>query len=131
MSKSIEKNELQDVLSWFKEQFPKAFPARVADISPLQLGIMDEILEFYERLDFPPFSKKKLRSALNYYTASPAYLKAQVSGVYRVDLFGFEVEEVTSEQAEYAKERHQKYKDTRKNKLQPNAKKETPTDAPT
>lgn len=119
MSKSTEKNELQEVLSWFKEQFPKAFPARVADINPLQLGIMDEILEFYERLDFPPFSKKKLRAALNYYTASPAYLKSQVKGSFRVDLFGFDVEPVSDSQAEYAKERNQKYKEARKNKTQP------------
>jgi len=119
MSKFAEKNEQQEVLAWFKEQFPKAFPARVADIKPLQLGIMDEIFEFYERLDFPPYSKKKLRAALNYYTASPAYLKSQVEGSFRVDLFGFDVEEVSESQAAYAKERHQKYKDARKTKSEP------------
>ena len=116
MSKHIERNEQQAVILWFKEQFPKAFPARVSDIKPLQLGIMDEILEYYDRLDYPPFSKKKLRAGLNYYTASPAYLKSQVVGSIRVDLFGFDVEAVSDSQAEYAKERHQQYKDARKKK---------------
>lgn len=118
MSKQIAKSELQEVISWFKEQFPKAFPHRVADIKPLQLGIMDEIMDFYDRLTYPPFSKKKLRAGLNFYTASPAYLKSQLAGVARIDLFGFESDVVTESQAEYANERFQKYQQTRqKDKL--------------
>ncbi len=117
-SKQIEKNDLQEVISWFKEQFPKAFPDRVAKIKPLQLGIMDEIMDFYQRLDYPAFSKKKIRAGLNFYTASPAYLKAQLAGVMRVDLYGFDVDEVNQSQADYAKERHQQYKDLRKKKAE-------------
>lgn len=114
MSKNTERNEHKVIISWFKEQFPKAFPLKASNIKPLQLGIMDEILDYYDRLDYPPFSKKKLRSALNYYTASPSYLKTQVAGAMRVDLFGFDVEPVSDSQAEYAKERHQKYIEARK-----------------
>ena len=109
MSKNTERNEHKLIISWFKEQFPKAFPLRASDVRPLQLGIMDEILDYYDRLDYPPYSKKKLRAALNYYTASPSYLKTQVPGAMRVDLFGFDVEPVSESQAEYAKDRHQKY----------------------
>lgn len=109
MSKHIEKKELQEVVAWFKEQFPKAFPAKASQVKPLQLGIMDEILEFFDRLSYPPFSKKKLRAGLNYYTSSPAYLKSQVSGAMRIDLFGFEVDAVEPSQAEYAAERLAQY----------------------
>lgn len=116
MSKNTERNEHKAVISWFKEQFPKAFPRRVSEIKPLQLGIMDDIFDYCDRLNYPPFSKKKLRAALNYYTASPAYLKAQVVGVMRIDLFGFDVEPVTDSQADYAKERHQQYIDVREKK---------------
>lgn len=110
MSKQFERNELKVVLAWFKENFPKAFPGRVKDIKPLQLGIMDEIIDFYDRLYYPPFSRKKLRAGLNYYTSSPAYLKAQVEGAMRVNLFGFDDEAVSASQAEYAKERLEQYK---------------------
>ena len=116
MSKNTERSEHKAVIAWFKELFPKAFPQRISEIKPLQLGIMDDILDYHERIDYPPFSKKKLRSALNYYTASPAYLKAQVAGTMRVDLFGFDVESVSESQANYARERHQQYKDVRSKK---------------
>ncbi len=109
MSKQIPKQEMQQVIAWFKEQFPKAFPARVKDIKPLQLGIMDEIMDFYDRLSYPPFSRKKLRAGLNYYTASPAYLKSQIAGKFRIDLFGFDGDAVTESQAEYAQERLAQY----------------------
>lgn len=118
MSKQNDKNELQEVILWFKEQFPKAFSSKVAKIKPLQLGIMDEILDLYERLDYPPFSKKKIRAGLNFYTASPAYLKAQLVGKMRVDLYGYDVEEVNQSQADYAAERNQQYKELRKKKAE-------------
>jgi ProP effector len=117
MAKTIERSELQEIISWYKENFPKAFPARVSEIKPLQLGIMDEIMAFYDRMSYPPFSKKKLRAALNFYTSSPAYLKAQQPGAMRVDLFGFEVEPVQPEQAQYAQDKLQNYIDVKqKNK---------------
>ena len=58
-------------------------------------------------LDSPPFSKKALREALNYYSASPAYLNCQKKDTARVDLFGNEVDIVTEDQAKYAWQRYQ------------------------
>jgi len=101
------RNELFDVVDWLKEHFPLAFPRSAKQVRPLQLGIMEDILDFYDRLITPPFSKKRLRSGLNYYTSSKAYLLAQKAGVMRVNLYGFDVEPVTEEQAAYAQEKYQ------------------------
>lgn len=109
------RNELQEAVDWLKEHFPKAFPRTAKKVRPLQLGIMDDILDFYDRLDTAPFSKKKLRSGLNFYTSSKAYLQAQSAGAMRVDLFGFDVEAVTAEQAAYSLEKlASRYKQAKK-----------------
>lgn len=100
-------HENQAVLLWFYEQFPQAFSARKKQVKPLQRGIMEDIVDIYERLDVAPFSRKRLRQGLNYYTSSKAYLLSQQEGVYRVDLFGNEVEKVDKAQAKYASERFQ------------------------
>ena len=101
------------VINWLIEQFPAAFFKKSSDIKSLQLGIFEEILDFYERLESPPFSKKTLREALRYYSHSPAYLKAQIEGAVRVDLFGNEVDIVSNEQAKYARQRYlEKYPPT-------------------
>lgn len=113
------KNELLEVIAWFKEHFPNAFPSKRSDIKPLQLGIMDDILDFYDRLDNPPFSKKKLRAGLNYYTSSPAYLLAQKEGCPRVDVFGFDADVVTRDQSEYAQQRLTQHRETKQKKMTP------------
>lgn len=102
MMNSNERADNQEVVSWLKEHFPKAFKSKKKEVRPLQLGIMESLLDYYERLDVPPFSKKKLRQGLNYYTSSTAYLMAQKTGVYRIDLFGEEIEPVDAEQEKYA-----------------------------
>lgn len=94
--------ERQDAIHWLVEQFPAAFFSKNKQIKPLKLGIFEDILDFYERLDHPPLSKKSLREALNYYSSSKAYLSCQTEGKNRVDLFGYEAEPVTKEQAAYA-----------------------------
>ncbi len=68
---------------------------------------MEDIVDIYERLGVPPFSRKRLRQAINSYTSTKAYLSCQLEGVYRVDIFGSDVEKVDKEQATYAKERYQ------------------------
>ncbi|MCC5792989.1 MAG: ProQ/FinO family protein [Legionellaceae bacterium] len=95
------------VIDWLIEHFPHAFFKKAKQIKPLQIGIFDEILAFYERLEHPPFSKKALREALNYYSSSPAYLNCQKVDTARVDLYGNEVDIVTAEQAKYAWQRYQ------------------------
>lgn len=100
------KQEKLQTIDWLVEHFPDAFFKKLKYIRPLKVGIFDDIIDFYERLDTPPFSKKTLREALNYYSASPAYLSCQKSNVARVDLYGNEVDVVTDEQAKYAHQRH-------------------------
>lgn len=104
MSTKIEK---QMVISWLIDQFPKAFFQKPNMVQPLKIGIMEDIIDVYDRLDSPPFSKKLLREALNYYTASKAYLLAQKPEAHRVDLFGELNGAVNSEQATYAQKRFQ------------------------
>ncbi|WP_058524520.1 ProQ/FINO family protein [Legionella birminghamensis] len=102
----VKKDRLQ-IIDWLIEHFPNAFFKKPVQVKPLQIGIFDEIIEFYDRLDSPPFSKKALREALNYYSSSPAYLSCQKVNAARVDLYGNEVDVVTEEQAKYAHQRFQ------------------------
>jgi ProP effector len=103
----IAKRDKLKIIDWLSEHFPAAFLKKITQVKPLKIGIFDDIIDFYERLDSPPFSKKALREALNYYSASPAYLSCQKANVARVDLFGNEVDIVTEEQAKYAYQRYQ------------------------
>jgi ProP effector len=95
------------VVDWLIENFPQTFFKKAKQVKPLQIGIFDEIIEFYERLDNPPFSKKALREALNFYSSSPAYLLCQKVNTARVDIFGNEVDIVNDDQAKYAYQRYQ------------------------
>lgn len=101
------KIEKQMVINWLVEQFPKAFFQKPNMVQPLKIGILEDIIDVYERFDSPPFSKKLLREALNYYTASKAYLLAQKPDAQRVDLFGELNGVVNPEQATYAQKRYQ------------------------
>ena len=101
------KKDKLNTIEWLADHFPAAFFKKTSQIQPLKIGIFDDIIDFYERLDAPPFSKKDLREALNYYSASPAYLSCQKANVARVDLYGNEVDTVTDEQAKYAYQRYQ------------------------
>jgi ProP effector len=113
----LAKKERLQIIDWLIEYFPSAFFKQAKYIKPLKIGIFDDILAFYDRLDTPPFSKKKLREALNYYSASPAYLNNQKNGVARIDLYGNEVDIVTEEQAKYAYQRYQeRYGERQKSK---------------
>ncbi|KTD29826.1 ProQ/FINO family protein [Legionella maceachernii] len=113
-SETAKKDKLQ-IIDWLVEHFPSAFFKKASQVRPLQIGIFDEIIDFYERLDTPPFSKKALREALSYYSSSPAYLNCQKANTARVDLFGNEVDVVTEEQAKYAYQRYQQRYGDKKN----------------
>jgi len=102
-------------IDWLIENFPAAFFKKPNQIRPLKIGIFDDIIDFYQRLDNPAFSKKAIREAMNYYSASPAYLSCQKESVARVDLFGNEVDIVTDEQAKYAHRRFQQHYAEKKN----------------
>lgn len=105
-TKKHHKSEIQAVLNWLYEHFPQTFFKKGREIKPLQIGIFEDLLDFYERLNDPPFNKGRLKDALNYYSASPAYLLAQKPNTARIDLFGHEVDTVTETQAQYAQERY-------------------------
>ncbi len=109
------KRDKLEIIEWLAEHFPNAFFRKGKQIKPLKIGIFDDIIDFYERLDSPPVSKKSLREALSYYSASPAYLKCQKENTARIDIYGNEVDVVTAEQAKYAfqryEERYNKKKD--------------------
>ena len=100
------KNKLQ-VIEWLIEHFPNAFFKKGTQIKPLKIGVFDDIIDFYERLESPPFSKKSLREGLSYYSASPAYLNCQKANAPRIDVYGNEVDMVTPDQAKYAHLRYQ------------------------
>lgn len=102
----VKKSKLE-IIDWLAEHFPNAFFKKSKQVKPLKIGIFDDIIDFYERLDTPPFSKKSLREALSYYSASPAYLSCQKANAARIDIYGNEIDIVTEEQAKYAYQRHQ------------------------
>ncbi len=99
---SITKKDKIEAIDWLIETFPAAFFKKSNTILPLKIGILNDIIVFYDHLTNPPFSKQILREALQYYTSSHGYLSAQTINQARVDLYGNEVDEVTEEQARYA-----------------------------
>lgn len=105
MSHALYRKEKLAIINWLVESFPAAFFKKANEVKPLQIGIFEEILDFYDRLDTPPFSKKALREALHFYSQSPAYLSAQKEGAVRVDIYGNEMDVVSKEQAHYAHKR--------------------------
>lgn len=107
-SNKLIKKEKLIIIDWLIEHFPAAFFKQARSIKPLRIGIFEEISDFYHRLESPTFTKKELRDALAYYCTSPAYLNCQKIDVARVDLFGNEMELVTSEQAKYAQQRYER-----------------------
>jgi ProP effector len=104
---NLPRNDRQEALHWLIESFPAAFFQKNKQVRPLKLGIFEDIIDFYERLEVPPFSKKVLREAMNYYSASKAYLTCQTEKSARIDLYGNMVDNVTAEQALYAKKRYE------------------------
>lgn len=117
MNQQVEsaKKEKLIIIDWLIEHFPNAFFKKANQVKPLQIGIFDEIVDFYDRLDSSPFSKKALREALSYYSSSPAYLNCQKPQTARIDLYGNEVDIVTEDQAKYAHQRYQQRYTEKKN----------------
>ena len=103
---AVKQDKLQ-IIDWLIEHFPGAFFKKGSQLKPLKIGIFDDIIAFYERLDSPTFSKKSLREALSYYSSSPAYLSCQKADTARVDIYGNETDIVTPDQAKYAHQRYQ------------------------
>ena len=108
------KQNILRAIDWLIDHFPQTFFKKSLDIKPLQIGIYKEIVTFYDRLETPPFSKKLLKDALNYYSASRPYLLCQKANAARIDLYGNEVDSVTEDQAKYAHQRFEQRYNTPK-----------------
>ena len=106
-------SEKPKAIEWLLDQFPKAFFQKANQVKPLKLGILDDIIEFYDRLEEPPFSKKQIREAVNYYSSSKSYLNCQKPNASRINLFGQLYGKVETEQAAYAEQRLQERHEAR------------------
>lgn len=90
-----------DALAWLALNFPNAFDNSVR-ISPLKLGIMDDILNYADKAAEAGISKSKLREAVVLFTRRLDYLACLKSREMRVDLQGNTLSEVTEEEADHA-----------------------------
>lgn len=112
-----------DALNWLKETFPKAFLSPPAKISPLKIGIGQDIAAYIKDKEDIKFSLTLLRKALSMYTKNFRYLTASSKiGNNRLDLEGNQVGEITAEQAKYAEEKLNELKEKRKQREAENAK---------
>lgn len=90
-----------EALTWLAKNFPNAFDNTVR-ISPLKLGIMDDILQYADKAAEEGISKSKLREAVVIFTRRLDYLACLKSREMRIDLHGNTLTEVTEEEAEHA-----------------------------
>lgn len=88
-------------LQWLQNKFPAAFDNRV-QIRPLNIGIMNEILQYAEEAKEAGISKSKLREAVVLYTRRLDYLACLKARELRIDLLGKPSEPVSEEDADNA-----------------------------
>jgi|GEM_PF-5322330 len=72
------------------EQFPNAITENTADIKPLMIGVLQEIIAKSEK----HLNKKGLSLALTAYCSAPEYLQATIDQTHRIDLDGNPVQEI-------------------------------------
>lgn len=106
---------VKETLEQLYNEFPKAF-IKEGDAKPLKIGIFDDLKTAIA--DKPEFSISKVRAALRLYTTRLRYLYCIKEGAKRVDLQGNEVEEVSAEHVEFAKNKFDEIKDKRKTSKQ-------------
>ena len=90
-----------DALAWLAVNFPNAFDNSMR-ISPLKLGIMNDLLQYADKAAEADISKSKLREAVVLFTRRLDYLACLKSREMRIDLQGNTVSEVTEEEADHA-----------------------------
>lgn len=88
-------------LSWLAETFPHSFDNSV-QISPLKIGIMDDVLKHADKAAQAGISKSKLREGVVVFTRRIDYLTSLKAREMRIDLEGNPVAEVTEDEAEKA-----------------------------
>ena len=99
--KNLSKKARTDALAWLAMTFPNAFDNSVR-ISPLKVGIIEDILQFTDKAAEAGISKSKLREAVVLFTRRLDYLACLKSREMRIDLNGNVFSEVTEEEAEHA-----------------------------
>lgn len=103
-----------------KAYFPHAFK-EIQEVKPLKKGIKQDLVKRLGMCDTIIIEDKAcMIKSLAYYVNTNSYHKAMKEGAARVDLDGVAIETVTSEEAEYAKERLEgknKPKDAKKTDL--------------
>jgi ProP effector len=102
MANTLSKSAYIQTLDWLVATFPNAFSRKPKEIKPLKIGILEDIYQHLDNLNYPEFSKQDIKQAIQFYSSSPMYLNCQKEDCARVDLFGQEVDVVNHEQAKYA-----------------------------
>ncbi len=108
---------IRAALEQLYDKFPKAF-LREGDAKPLKVGILDDLKK--ELPNIPGMTMSKLRAAVRMYCTRLRYLYNMREGVMRIDLEGNEVEPVTAEHGQYAKERFEEINEERKKRKEEN-----------
>jgi ProP effector len=98
IQKKESKKTRTQALQWLADTFPEAFDNKIR-IRPLQIGILDAILEQAELAQQQGISKSKLREAVVIYTRRLDYLVCLKARETRVDLQGKPCTQVTEEEA--------------------------------
>lgn len=99
--KNLSKKARLQALAWLTETFPHAFDNRLR-MSPLSVGIMDDILVYADEAAKAGISKSKLREAVVLFTRRIDYLTCLKAREMRVDLQGQAVSQVTESEAAVA-----------------------------
>jgi len=102
MANTLSKSAYIHTLDWLVATFPNAFSRKPKEIKPLKIGILEDIYQHLDNLNYPEFNKQDIKQAIQFYSSSPMYLNCQKEDSARVDLFGQEVDVVNHEQAKYA-----------------------------
>lgn len=99
--KNLSKQCRLQALQWLQNKFPAAFDNRL-QIRPLNIGIMNEILQYAEEAETAGISKSKLREAVVLYTRRLDYLACLKARELRIDLLGNSSFPVSEDEAERA-----------------------------
>lgn len=96
--KNLSKKARVDALRWLALRFPEAFD-NSKRVRPLKIGIMQDILNYFQEAETAGISKSKLREAVVCFTRRLEYLACLKSREPRIDLFGNPGEPVSAEDA--------------------------------
>lgn len=106
--KERSKKACVEALQWLAKTFPEAFDTE-AQVRPLKIGIMNDLLEYVATHQVKTVSKSKLRQAVVMFTRRMEYLVCLKCQEERIDLHGNPVGTVSDEEALKAVEKIKKH----------------------